>query len=240
MRRIAVWSGPRNLSTALMYAFGNRADVQAMDEPFYAAYLAETGLDHPLRAAVLAAQPTDPGEVVRRLRVPRARIHYEKHMTHHMRPGFPLGWMDEATNVFLIRHPARVIASYERKRAAPTLEDLGFPQQAALMARVADPVVIDADDILRAPREMLQTLCARIGIPFDEAMLSWPAGPKPFDGVWAPHWYDGVHRSTGFGEAPGEVPEVGAGHAAMIEPAVAEYERLRARRLTPSDGRAPG
>ena len=131
--RIAMWSGPRNLSTAMMYAFGARADCAVWDEPFYAAYLTETGLDHPMRDEVIAAGETDPQAVAARCSssVPAGRPHfYQKHMTHHMVEGFPLDWMAEVTNVFLIRHPARVLASYVKKRETPTLEDIGIVQQA--------------------------------------------------------------------------------------------------------------
>lgn len=236
--RIAMWSGPRNLSTAMMYAFANRADCAAVDEPFYAAYLAATGLEHPMRDEILASQPVDPSEVAARLLgpVPDGRTHwYQKHMTHHMVPGVPRDWIGQVTNVFLLRHPARVIASYVVKRENPTLEDIGFPQQAELydevVARQGRAVVIDSDDIRRDPEAMLRRLCDAIGLPFDPAMLAWPRGPKPEDGVWAPHWYNAVWDSTGFADAEGPLPEVPAALKPVLQAALPIYEGLAARRL---------
>jgi hypothetical protein len=164
------------------------------------------------------------------------RYFYQKHMTHHMIPGFPLEFMDACTNVFLIRHPARVIASYLAKRENPTLEDLGFVQQAALFDRVAarsgmPPVVVDSADIRANPPAVLERLCAAIGMPWTAAMLHWPAGPKPFDGAFAPHWYGAVHRSTGFDAAEGPVPAIGPDQQALLDAALPIYDRLRAHAL---------
>ena len=207
--RIAMWSGPRNISTAMMRSFENRPDATVSDEPFYAAYLAETGLNHPMRDEILAGQPRDWRSVVAALTgpVPGGRtVWYQKHMTHHMLPGFGRGWIDGVSNVFLIRQPAAVAASYAQKRHEVTLEDLGFPQQVDIFERVADrlgtaPPVIEAGDVLRDPPGTLTRLCVACGIAFDERMLAWPAGPRPTDGVWAPAWYDKVEQSTGFGAA---------------------------------------
>lgn len=236
---IMMWSGPRNLSTALMYAFAARGDCAVWDEPFYAAYLAATGLDHPMRAEVLAAGEADPARVAAACAAAPPggeKLFYCKHMTHHMLPGFPLGFMDTCTNAFLIRHPARVVASYAAKRENPEPDDLGFRQQAALFDRVADrlgaaPPVIDSADIRANPLEALGKLCAALGIPFTPAMLSWPAGPKPFDGAWAPHWYPAVHRSTGFDAAEGPLPEVPGALQHLVEGAMPHYDKLRAYAL---------
>ncbi|NKX45242.1 HAD family hydrolase [Roseicyclus persicicus] len=228
--RIAMWSGPRNLSTAMMYAFAARGDCAASDEPFYAAYLAATGADHPMRAEILAAGETDPGQVAAACAgpVPGARLHwYQKHMAHHMVEGFPLGWAGVCVNVHLIRHPARVIASYAEKRGEMTLEDIGFPQQARLWELLPGPVV-DSADIRADPARMLGRLCAEIGLPYSDAMLQWEAGPKPFDGSWAPHWYNAVHRSTGFAGPEGPVPEVPPGRRALLDAALPVYEAMRA------------
>jgi hypothetical protein len=236
--RILMWSGPRNLSTAMMYAFAARGDCAVWDEPFYAAYLAATGLDHPMREAILTAGEADPARVAAACAAAGpARLSYQKHMTHHMLPGFPLEFMDGAANVFLIRHPARVIASYAAKRENPTLQDLGFPQQAALFDRVADragtpPVVVDSADLRADPAAMLKALCTALGIPFTPAMMAWPVGPKPFDGVWAAHWYGAVHRSTGFDAAEGPLPALPPGARPLAAAAMAVYDRLAAHRLT--------
>ena len=235
-----MWSGPRNLSTAMMYAFGARADCAVWDEPFYAAYLAATGLDHPMRDAVIAAGETDAETVAARClgSIPAGKPHfYQKHMTHHMVEGFPLDWMAEVTNVFLIRHPARVLASYVKKRETPTLEDIGIVQQAVLYDRARSlgqkPVVIDSADIRADPEGMLRRLCEAIGLPFDPAMLSWPAGGHPDDGVWAAHWYGSVHRSTGFDSAEGDVPVLEGALDDLAAQAMPGYEALRERAIQP-------
>jgi hypothetical protein len=232
--RIAMWSGPRNLSTTMMYSFAARGDCAAVDEPFYAAYLAQTGLVHPMGDKVIASQQVDEGKVVEALLGPvpaGQRLFYQKHMTHHLLPGWDRGFLRHLTNVFLIRHPARVIASYARKREQPTLADIGFPQQVRLFDEVADhlgyaPPVIDSAAVLADPPVVLSRLCAALGIPFTDRMLAWPAGPKPFDGVWAPHWYGAVHASTGFEGAEGPVPEVDRGLRPVLEAALPIYDKL--------------
>ena len=206
IRRIAMWSGPRNLSTAMMRAFSSRGDCAVSDEPFYAAYLAATGIVHPMNAEVLASQPQDPHEVAADMLgpVPSGKtVWYQKHMAHHMIEGFPLDWMDHVTNVFLLRSPERVLASYAQKREEVALRDIGFAEQARLFDRVAQrtgkpPVVVDSEDVRRDPHRALSALCAAIDLPFSKAMLSWPKGQHPDDGVWAPHWYGAIFESTGF------------------------------------------
>jgi len=203
--RIAMWSGPRNISTAMMRSFENRDDTAVVDEPFYAAYLAKTGLDHPMREEVLASQPTDWRAVVDALRAPQEQpVFYQKHMTHHMLPEFGLDWVKDCRNAFLIRAPEEVLSSYTEKRGDVTLADIGFVQQGELFDREAQrlghaPPVIESSDVLKNPRGALTALCGALGIPFTEKMLAWPAGHRDSDGVWAPAWYDAVERSTGFG-----------------------------------------
>ena len=233
--RIAMWSGPRNLSTALMYAFAQRGDCAVWDEPFYAAYLEATGLNHPMRDAVIAAGEPDPDRVAAACKGPvpgGLAIHYQKHMTHHMIAGFPRAWMRACTNVFLIRHPARVVASYAKQREGATAADLGFIQQAELFDEVAawsgtTPIVIDSDDIRADPEAALTRLCTALGLAFTRRMLRWPAGGNPADGAWAPHWYAAVHRSTGFAGAEGPLPALGGRYAELVEGAMPLYERLR-------------
>ena len=228
--RIAMWSGPRTLSTAMMRAWENRPDAVVVDEPLYACYLAATGLDHPGRDAVLASQPTDWRTVVRALTTDPlpdgATISYQKHMTHHVLPEVDLEAFSGLRHAFLIRDPLRVLASYTQVREEPTLADLGLPQQVALFRRFGGPVV-DADDLLRDPETTLRRLCRALGVPFDEAMLSWPPGPRSSDGVWAPYWYAGVEASTGFGphrDIPPALPEHLAPLAEACRP---YYEELR-------------
>ncbi len=224
-----MWSGPRNLSTAMMYAFGNRAGCTAIDEPLYAAYLAATGLDHPMRPEILQSQPTEIDAALQALTRPKA-LQYEKHMTHHLLPEFPRDWINDVSNVYLIRHPARVIASYQVKRENPTLADLGFAQQLSLFEEFGG-TVIDSADIRADPNSMLQVLCDALGICFDQAMLSWPMGPKQFDGVWASHWYGAVHQSTGFAGAEGPLPELSGAQAQLLEAALPIYGKLAAQKI---------
>lgn len=234
--KIAMWSGPRNLSTALMYAFASRQDCAVWDEPFYAAYLAATGLDHPMRDTVIVAGFPDAEKVAGRCIGPNPDgkpLWYQKHMTMHMIPSFDRSFLASLTNAFLIRHPARVVDSYARKREAPTLADLGFLQQASLFDQVADltgtaPPVVSAEAIRQDPRGTLDRLCQALRIPFTDAMLSWPPGPKAHDGVWAPHWYNAVHLSTGFGDPEGPLPDLSADGQRLVDQALPAYVRLAA------------
>lgn len=246
---IAMWSGPRNISTAMMRAFENRPDTEVIDEPFYAAFLAGAGIDHPMRAEVLAVYDNDPNTVAAALTrgAPGgAPLFYQKHMTHHMLPGFPRGWMDTCRHAFLIRAPERVLASYAAKRAEVSLEDIGFVEQGEIFDVVAErlgaaPPVIDADDVLADPRRALSALCAALSVPFDSAMLAWPAGRRKSDGLWAPVWYDAVERSTGFSAPPGPPPGLAPRLAAIAEAARPIYERLARHRLADSlAATAPG
>ncbi len=238
-KRIAMWSGPRNLSTAMMYAFAARGDCAAWDEPFYAAYLAATGIDHPMGREVIAAGISDPAQVAAACVGPipqEQTLFYQKHMTVHMIPKFGRGFMDRLTNVFLIRHPARVVVSYAKKREGPTLTDIGFVQQADLFDQVAAqlgraPLVIDSADIRADPAGMLRKLCDGLGIGFTDRMLTWPAGPKPYDGAWASHWYGAVHRSTGFEAAEGALPDLPPEYQRLADQALPIYDRLAAYRL---------
>jgi hypothetical protein len=231
--RVAMWSGPRNISTAMMRSFENRPDCAVVDEPFYAAYLAATGLEHPMRAAVLASQPQDWRAVATALlEAEPAAVFYQKQMTHHMLPDFGLAWMAECRNAFLIRDPAAVLASYVRARAEVTLADIGVVRQHELFEREADrlggaPPVVEGADILADPRGMLAPLCAALDIPFREEMLSWPAGPRPTDGVWAPAWYAAVERSTGFeARARADTPPLTEDLKRIADQARPHYEAL--------------
>lgn len=236
--RIAMWSGPRNLSTAMMYAFGNRPDFAVIDEPFYASYLKKTGLEHPLRDKILNTHQSDAEKVADALTgpIPEGKTHfYQKHMTQHMIDGMPTDWMKSARQVFLLRHPARVIASFAQKYPDLSLSDIGFVEQsrlydAALLAGET-PIVIDSYDIRQNPAEMLTKLCHALDLEFDPLMLSWPLGGHRSDGVWASHWYDAVHRSTGFAGPEGDLPKL-SGHLADLQAqALPHYRRLYDYRL---------
>lgn len=233
--RIAMWSGPRNLSTTMMRSFGARGDTTCVDEPFYAAYLTATGLVHPMQEEILAAQSRDGAVVARQLTedpIPGNKpVFYQKHMTHHMAPAIPRGWMAKVTNAFLIRDPARVLASYARKMEDVTLEAIGVPQQAELFDRVCQmlgeaPPVIDSDDILTDPAGMLSALCTALGIGYSDDMLSWEAGAKPEDGAWAPHWYDAVWASTGFGAPRKGAAELPADLQRLADDALPHHEAI--------------
>ena len=237
--KIAMWSGPRNLSTAMMYAFAARGDCAVVDEPFYGAYLTATSIDHPMKAAVIAARSNDPTQVAAQCigPIPQSQsLFYQKHMTLHMIPAFDRSFMRCLTNVFLIRHPARVVASYAKKREAPTLHDIGFVQQAELFDETAQhlghaPLVIDSADIRANPGESLTKLCAALGISFTESMLHWPAGPKSYDGAWAPHWYNAVHKSTGFEDPEGALPDLPKEFQHLSDAAMPCYQRLAAFKI---------
>ncbi|MFT6931407.1 MAG: hypothetical protein ACJAXT_000099 [Paracoccaceae bacterium] len=236
--RIAMWSGPRNLSTAMMYSFAARPDFTVMDEPFYACYLQKTGLNHPMRAEVLAAQSTDPDDVIAQLlaAAPPTRPHiYQKHMTQHMVPGIPRDWFDQVRHVFLIRHPSRVAASFGAKYENPTLEDLGFLQQVEIYQEVCAmgiaPIVIDSTDIRRDPEGALKGLCTALALNWEPSMLGWPSGGHPSDGIWAAHWYGAVHRSTGFAGAEAEMPQLGGTLAELAAQALPSYQKLAAVKL---------
>ena len=232
---IAMWSGPRNLSTALMYAFVARGDCAVWDEPFYAAYLARTGLEHPMREAILASDDADPEHIAARCsgHIPHKQsLFYQKHMSQHMIADMPRHWMQQVENVFLIRHPARVLASFAKKYEEPGLGDIGFVQQAELFDQIADhlarpPVVIDSFDIRQAPAHMLQRLCDALGIRWTTNMLSWPKGGHPSDGVWAAYWYGAVHRSTGFAGPESDLPVLTGRSAKMVDEALPYYEHLK-------------
>jgi hypothetical protein len=234
IRRIAMWSGPRNLSTAMMRAFSSRPDCAVSDEPFYAAYLAATGITHPMNAEVLASQPQDPHRVAADMLgpVPGGKtIWYQKHMAHHMIDGFPLDWMDGVTNVFLLRSPERVLASYAQKREEVALRDIGFAEQAMLFDRVADrtgqaPVVVDSEDVRRDPRGTLVALCAAIDLDFTETMLTWPKGQHPDDGVWAPHWYGAIFDTTGFAPPDDKIVQLPDHLRVIADEARPYYERM--------------
>jgi hypothetical protein len=237
--RLAMWSGPRNISTAMMRAWENRGDCAVVDEPLYAHYLAHTGLDHPGREQVIAAGETDWRKVAAFLTgpVPDGKaIFYQKHMTHHLLPHIGRAWLGELTHVFLIRDPRAVLVSYIRTRREVTTEDLGSVQQLEIFQHLAQhtgraPPVIDADEFLKSPEAQLRSLCTHLGIAFTPRMLEWPPGPRASDGVWAPHWYDRVLKSRGFERYQAREPEVPPEHRPIVAAVLPSYEALYAQRL---------
>jgi hypothetical protein len=237
--RLAMWSGPRNISTAMMRAWENRGDCAVVDEPLYAHYLAHTGLEHPGREEIIAAGETDWRKVAAGLTgaVPDGKpIFYQKHMTHHLLPHIGRAWLGELTHVFLIRDPRAVLVSYTRTRREVTAEDLGSVQELEIFQHLREqtgrtPPVIDAGEFLKSPEAQLRSLCAQLGVGFTPRMLQWPPGPRPTDGVWAPHWYERVLKSTGFEPYEAAEPAVPAEYRPVLEAVLPSYEALFEERL---------
>ena len=234
-----MWSGPRNISTAMMRAWGNRGDTFVVDEPFYAYYLNVTGKEHPGADEVVASGETDWRKVIAQLirPIPSAkRIFFQKQMAHHLLPEVDRDWLGAVTNCFLIRDPREVIASYIKKREAPTLPDLGFMQQAEIFDCVrartnSVPPVVDAKDVLESPKRMLRLLCDAVGVDFSDSMLSWPPGLRETDGIWAKHWYAEVAKTTSFQPYHRSHAKVPARLQEIYERCREPYERLYEYRL---------
>jgi len=237
--RLAMWSGPRNISTAMMRSWGNRDDCYVCDEPLYAHYLKHTGLEHPGASEVIEHHEPDWPRVVDWLTgpVPDGRaVFYQKHMTHHLLPHIGRDWLDALTHVFLIREPREMITSYLVRRETMTLADTGLPQQLEIFERMTRklgeaPPVIDSRDVLEDPAAILAALCDRLGLPFTRKMLSWPAGRRDTDGVWARHWYDAVEASTGFQAYKPKKDAVPDDHRELQRACDEIYEQLHAHRL---------
>jgi len=239
IKRIAMWSGPRNISTALMRAWENRDDCAVVDEPLYGQYLHHTKIDHPGAAEVISDQGKDWQQGVDQcfLDLPKGQsIHYQKHMTMHLLDHIDRDWLANMTNCFLIREPADVLSSYAAVREEATLYDIGFVQQAQLYDYVTqelnqEAIVIDSKDFLLNPKDMLIKLCDALDIPFTDKMLSWPAGARDTDGVWAKYWYDSVNKSTGFVEYKPKENNLSEAGKSIVEEAMPFYEQLYRQRL---------
>jgi hypothetical protein len=237
--RIAMWSGPRNLSTAMMRSFGSRSDTFVSDEPFYGCFLKTSAAAHPMRGEVIAAMDCDWRSVMETLSGPPQAgepVWYQKHMWHHMVGPISYGDFEGFTHAFLIREPERMIASYLRKRESAVFADFGLERQADFFQREADrlghaPPVIDANDVLADPEGVLSRLCAALGVPWDGAMLSWESGRRVTDGPWAPHWYAAVEASTGFGPPEAEPVELPDEARRLAERCRPHYEALAGHRI---------
>lgn len=234
--RLCVWSGPRNISTALMYSFAQRSDTRVVDEPLYGHYLRVTGVEHPGREEVLAAVESDGERVVREVILgPCDRpVLFCKQMAHHL-VDLDRGFLRETVNVLLIRRPSEVVLSLSRQLPRPVLRDTGFARLAELRQELRalgqEPPIVDARELLLDPRGVLSGLCARLGLEFDEAMLSWSAGGRPEDGVWAPHWYASLHRSTGFAPYREKTTPVPPALAPLVAACQPYYDALYADAL---------
>lgn len=241
--RIAMWSGPRNISTAMMRAWENRGDCAVSDEPLYAHYLANTRLDHPMRDEIIATGETDLATVTQALTaaIPDGQaVWYQKHMSHHLLPHMDHAWIHGLSNAFLIRDPVKVVASYVKSRASVCAEDIGLAQEARLFDELAQrsgraPPVIDAEDFLMAPEAHLRALCGHLAIPFTARMLQWPAGPRASDGIWAPHWYGSVWKSTHFEQSSERTPSLEGDDARVADACRAPYDHLRQFRMVVSE-----
>jgi hypothetical protein len=237
--RIAMWSGPRNISTAMMRSFESRADCTVTDEPFYGCYLSRTGIDHPMAAEVIADMECDFSRVSSFLTGPipgGAPLWYQKHMSLHMLPGDDLSWSDDMVHCFLIRDPDAMVASYAQKREQPVAADFGFERLWQVFDQVSQrlgrvPPVLDSKDVLMDPEGTLTALCRAIGIPFDPAMLSWPPGRRDSDGIWAPVWYHSVEQSTGFLPYAPKTVSLSPRLQAITDECRPYYERMAAHRL---------
>lgn len=230
MKTIHIISGPRNISTALMYSFAQRNDTWVVDEPFYAVYFLKTGIIHPGKDEVLENQPHAEKEVLFQLFTQHPRpVSFIKNMAHHLEvlEHFPY---DTCENIFLIRNPKQIIASYAQVIDQPEMRDIGIEYQYKLFEKLAAsgkvPIVLETNLLLENPRVVLQKTCDAIGLPFEEGMLSWPAGPKPYDGVWAPYWYANVHKSTGFEKQPTSNRPLPENLNSLFEEARIFYEKL--------------
>lgn len=237
--RIAMWSGPRNISTAMMRSFEQRTDTVVCDEPLYAHYLKSTGIDHPGRNEVISRHETDWRKVADWLTgsiEPGRTVFYQKHMAHHLLPTIARDWLASLTHCFLIRDPREMLVSLLRVTPGAGLDDTGLPQQVELFERTAErlgfaPPVIDARDVLQDPRQMLTRLCERLGLAFEDRMLSWPPGRRQTDGVWAPYWYAAVERSTSFEPYRERDETPGQEHSDLLAQCVELYTRLHQYRL---------
>jgi len=223
-------SGPRNISTALMYSFAQRSDTTVLDEPFYAVYLLKSGANHPGREEVIDGLPGKEADVRAMIRaLATAPVQFIKNMAHHMEV-LENPYMENALDVFLIRNPRQIIASYSKVIEKPIMRDIGIEYQYRLFKHLVSsgkrPVVIDSGEILADPARALQALCEACGIPFEQRMLHWPAGPKPYDGVWATHWYKNVHASTGFETKQVAQEPLPESLKPLYEQALAIYEKL--------------
>lgn len=245
--RIAMWSGPRNISTAMLRSWENRPDTWVVDEPLYAHYLTQVQVAHPGVDEVIAHHDSDWQWVVAGLTgpIPHGRaIYYQKHMAHHWLPHLRGEWVLKLSNAFLLRHPAEMLASLAAKMGLPALRDTGLPQQVEIFDLIRSrtgiaPPVLDAEDVLRDPQRMLRCFCDTVGVPFNERMLSWPPGRRGTDGIWAKYWYDAVEKSTGFEPYRPRSRAVTPALAPLLAECLPYYEELAQHRLRATERTTP-
>jgi len=234
LTRLAMWSGPRNISTAMMRSFGARNDCYCVDEPFYACYLRATGLHHPMHEEILSHHENNPGKVIEFLLsrpTDSTRLFYQKHMTQHMVEHIPRDWFGSCQHIFLIRDPRRVVTSFAKAMTEFDLNDIGARQQVEIFNEVIQktgkqPLVIDTDRFLTDPKYYLILMCDYLNINWQSTMLSWEKGPHPEDGIWASHWYGNLYQSTGFENKRTDLPELSLNHQKIADGAREYYEQL--------------
>jgi len=239
VKRIAMWSGPRNISTAMMRSWENRDDTAVVDEPFYACYLTASGVEHPMQKEILADQSSLWTDVIsnelQKSLENGQQIQYQKHMTHHMIGELDQKWFASLAHIFLIRHPAEVLMSYSQKRESVNALDLGFARQYELYQTAvklgANPPILDTSDILQNPAKLLRKLCTKIGVSFDQNMLNWPAGKRDSDGVWAPHWYANVEKSTCFAPYEKKIISLTTDAQLVVDQCMPYYQTMFDKRI---------
>jgi len=231
--KIAMWSGPRNISTAMMRSWENRSDCEVIDEPFYAYYLKNTQSPHPYFEEILASQSSSYDEVTKQLTdIQTAQIQYQKHMTHHMLEGVVLRWTQHLQHCFLIRDPHEIVNSYTNSRGKCTVEDIGIIRQAQLYKKISaitgkDIPVMDSNAVLSNPHLMITKMCEALSIEFEPNMLSWPQGSRKSDGVWAKHWYHSVEASNGFAKVAAKPFELTKSQLEVVEQVMPYYKQLK-------------
>ena len=237
--RIAMWSGPRNISTAMLRSWENRPDTQVVDEPFYAFYLNKTRSPHPCFEAVLQSQSDNYEQVVSELTQTacKSQVQYQKHMTHHMLTGTDLSWVKKLQHCFLIRSPAQVVNSYTRSRGVCSAEDIGIQRQFELYQDICeisgqDIPILDSNDVLKNPEGILKLLCEKLGVAFMPEMLNWPPGSRTSDGVWAKHWYKNVDNSSGFAPYSAKQLRLNDAQLSVVNQVQPFYEQLYKKRMS--------
>lgn len=239
LKRIAMWSGPRNISTAMMRSWENRADCSVVDEPFYAYYLEQTKSPHPMLSQILQSQPTNFATVATSMSEGECStsLQYQKHMTHHMLPGCDLEWTKNIQHCFLIRDPAYVVNSYTNSRGECSADDIGIKRQYELFVEIGKITgqqmpVVDSPSVLKEPERILKSLCESLNLVFDRSMLNWPTGRRNSDGVWASHWYHSVEASTGFGEPKEAMFQLSQSQLDVVEEVMPYYKKMKALAIT--------
>lgn len=237
--RIAMWSGPRNISTAMMRSWENRADCEVVDEPFYAYYLQQTQQPHPCFDDILATQSCDYKEVTKQLvyNPVKCDLQYQKHMTHHMLDDVDLSWTAALRHCFLIRDPREIVNSYTNSRGVCNAQDIGIIRQAQLYEQITQISgktipIIDSNQVLANPEKLLKSMCSALDVEFDSAMLAWPAGKRTSDGVWAKHWYHSVQQSTHFASVAKKAFTLSAAQMDVVEEVMPYYQKLKDHALT--------